>query len=107
MNSFLFNQEKYFAFSKGNLACFFIYPKQEIFIVELKIKFMKIVKVIEVIATSEKGFEDAAQVAVNQASKSVKNIKSIYIKEMKAGVENNKITSYAVNAKISFEVENT
>lgn len=64
----------------------------------------KVVKVIEVIASSEKGFSDATQNAVKEASKTVKNIKSIYIKEMNANVENNTIVSYAVNAKISFEL---
>ena len=63
------------------------------------------VKVIEVLASSEKGFTEATQVAIEEASKSVKNIRSIYIKEMNANVENNKIVSYAVNAKISFEIE--
>lgn len=66
---------------------------------------MRIVKVIEVIATSDKSFDDAAERAVEQAAKTVKNIKSIWIKEMKGKVENNKIVSYGVNAKISFEVE--
>ena len=65
----------------------------------------KIVKVIEVIAASDKGFTEATQIALEEASKSVKNIKSIYVKEMNANVENNKIVSYAVNAKISFELE--
>lgn len=65
---------------------------------------MGIIKVIEVIASSEKSFEDAAQNAVKEASKTVKNIKSVYIKEMKANVSNNQITTYAVNAKISFEI---
>ncbi|MFW6275962.1 MAG: dodecin family protein [bacterium] len=64
----------------------------------------KMVKVIEVIAASEKGFEEATRIAVAEASKTVKNIKSIYIKEMNANVENNEIVSYAVNAKISFEL---
>ncbi|MCF8331239.1 MAG: dodecin family protein [Bacteroidales bacterium] len=63
------------------------------------------VKVIEVIASSTEGFSEATQKAVEQASKTVKNIKSIYIKEMNANVENNKIVTYAVNAKISFEIE--
>lgn len=66
---------------------------------------MSIVKVIEVIASSDKGFTEAAQNAVDVASKTVKNIRSIYIKEMNANVENQKIVSYAVNAKISFEIE--
>lgn len=65
----------------------------------------KIVKVIEVIASSEKGFTEASQNAVKEASKSVKNIKSVYIKEMNANVENNEIVSYAVNAKISFTLD--
>lgn len=66
---------------------------------------MKMVKVIEVIAASEKGFSDATENAVKEAAKTVKNIKSIYIKNMHANVENNVIVSYAVNAKISFEIE--
>jgi len=65
----------------------------------------KIVKVIEVIASSDKGFTEATQNAVEEASQSVKNIKSIYIKEMNANVENNEIVSYAVNAKISFVLD--
>lgn len=65
----------------------------------------EIVKVIEVIASSDKGFTEATQNAIKEASKSVKNIKSIYIKEMNANVENNEIVSYAVNAKISFVLE--
>ncbi len=63
-----------------------------------------IVKVIEVIGASDKGFTEATENAVNEAAKTVKNIKSIYIKHMNANVENNKIVSYAVNAKISFEI---
>ena len=66
---------------------------------------MKILKVIEVIATSTEGFTEAAQNAVAEASKTVKNIKSIYIKEQKANVQGDKITSYAVIANITFEIE--
>jgi hypothetical protein len=66
---------------------------------------MKMVKVIEVIASSEKGFTEATQNAVAEASKTVKNIKSVYVENMNANVEDNKIVSYAVNAKISFEVD--
>ena len=66
---------------------------------------MKMVKVIEVIASSDKGFTEAAQNAVAEAAKTVKNIKSIYIENMNANVENNQIVSYAVNAKISFEID--
>lgn len=66
---------------------------------------MAITKVIEVIIGSEKSFDDAAQRAVDEAAKSVNNIESVYVKEMKAAVENNKIVSYGINAKVSFRVE--
>lgn len=66
---------------------------------------MAIVKVIEVLAQSNESWEDATQVALTEAAKTVKNIKSIYIKEFQAIVENNQISVYRVNAKISFEVE--
>lgn len=66
---------------------------------------MAIHKVIEVLAQSTEGWEDAAQKAVDQASKTVKNIESIYIKEFSASVEDNNIMKYRVNAKITFKVE--
>lgn len=66
---------------------------------------MSVVKVIEVIAASEKSFDDAVHVAVREASKSVNNISSVYIKEMKAEVKDNKVVSYGVNAKVSFQVQ--
>lgn len=66
---------------------------------------MALIKVIEVLAQSEKGWEDAARVAVETASQSVKHIRSVYIKEMEAKVEDNRITQYRINAKISFELE--
>jgi flavin-binding protein dodecin len=62
-------------------------------------------KVIEVLAESPTSWEDAAAKAVAQASKTVHGIKSIYIKEMEAKVEGNKITKYRVNGKISFTLD--
>ncbi|ODA68391.1 hypothetical protein A7A08_00214 [Methyloligella halotolerans] len=66
---------------------------------------MSMLKVIEVLAESDKGWEDAAQNAVNQASKSVRDVKSIYIKNHEATVEGGKIVKYRINAKISFLLE--
>lgn len=63
---------------------------------------MSMLKVIEVLAESPDGFDQAVQAAVSKASDTVRNIKSVYVKEMNACVENGKITSYRVNAKISF-----
>ncbi|MDH4362366.1 MAG: dodecin family protein [Nitrospirota bacterium] len=59
-------------------------------------------KVIEVLAESDKSWEDATSQAVTRASKSVHGIKSIYIKDMEAKVENNKVTKFRITAKISF-----
>ena len=65
---------------------------------------MTTLKVIEVLSQSDKSWEDAAQNAVNDAAKSVRGIKSIYIKELEATVENERVTQYRINAKISFMV---
>jgi dodecin len=62
-------------------------------------------KVIEVLAESEKSWEDAAKNAVEQAGKSVRNVKSIYIENFEAQVKDDKITNYRINAKISFLLE--
>jgi flavin-binding protein dodecin len=70
-----------------------------------KLGMAKVVKVIELLAQSEKSWEDAAQNAVGEASKTLRNIRSIYIKEFEACVEDGKITQYRINAKISFDLE--
>jgi flavin-binding protein dodecin len=64
-----------------------------------------IVKVIEVLAQSHTSWEDATREALLEASKTVRNIQSIYVKEFQAIVEENEIVNYRVNAKISFLVE--
>ena len=66
---------------------------------------MSMLKVVEVLAESDKSWEDAAQFAVDTAGKSVRNIKSIYIKNLEASVENGKIKKYRINGKISFVLE--
>jgi flavin-binding protein dodecin len=66
---------------------------------------MAMLKVVEILAQSEKSWEDAAQLAVQEAAKTVRNIKSIYIQEMEATVENDRITYYRVDVKISFAIE--
>jgi dodecin len=60
-------------------------------------------KVIEVLADSDKSWEDAAQNAVSQAVKTLEGVKSIYVENFEATVgENGQIGRYRVNAKISF-----
>ncbi len=63
-------------------------------------------KVIEVLAESKKGWDDAAQVAVTTAAKSVRHIRSINIENLQATVDDKgKINNYRINAKIAFELE--
>lgn len=66
---------------------------------------MSIVKVLELMASSSKSWEDAAQQAVSEASKTLKNIRSVYIQDHSAVVQNNKIVEYRITAKLSFEIE--
>lgn len=64
-----------------------------------------VVKVIEVLAESDKSWEDAAALAVERAGKTLHGIKSIYIKSFEAKVENNKIVKYRIDANISFMLD--
>jgi flavin-binding protein dodecin len=66
---------------------------------------MAIVKVIEVLAQSEESWEDAAREALAGAAKSVRNIQTIYAKELQAIVQDGEIAQFRLNAKISFLVE--
>ncbi len=79
------------------IVCFFYF---------LKYINMSIVKVIEVISSSEISFDDAVQKAVAEVSKTIKNIDSVYVKDFKCHVADSKITSYGVICKVSFRVEN-
>lgn len=65
---------------------------------------MAIVKVIELIASSEKGIEDAIQNVVKEASKTIRNIDSVWVKDIKVHV-NNGVLSYGVICKVSFRVD--
>jgi flavin-binding protein dodecin len=66
---------------------------------------MTMLKVIEVLAESDKSWEDAAQTAVATANKSVRNVRSIWIENFEATVDNGKIKKYRINGKISFVLE--
>lgn len=65
---------------------------------------MAVLKVIEVLANSNDGWEDATRNAVKEASKSVKNIRSVYVNEQSCVVNGENITQFRVNVKITFEV---
>jgi len=64
-----------------------------------------IAKVIEVIAESESSWDDAVKKALEEASKTVEDIKEIWVGGMKAIVQNNKVVRYRLTAKITFVVK--
>lgn len=66
---------------------------------------MSVVKVIEVMSNSTKSWEDAAQQAVIKASKSLKNISSVYVQDQSCTVKNGEIEEYRVTLKLSFKLE--
>ena len=65
---------------------------------------MAIMKSIEVMSESTKSFEDAIQNAVDRTAKTVKDIQSANIKNMKTTIKDGKIHNYRVNVKITFKV---
>lgn len=63
---------------------------------------MSVAKVTEIIASSNKSFDDAVTEGVSRANKTLKNIKSVWVKDQSAQVDNGKITEYRVVLKVSF-----
>lgn len=66
---------------------------------------MSVMKAIEILADSDKSWEDAAARAVKQASKSVDNIQSVWIKDQSCQVKDGEIKTFRVTTKITFEVK--
>jgi flavin-binding protein dodecin len=66
---------------------------------------MSIVRSIEVIAQSPNSFDDACREAIKEAAKTLRGINSFWIKNAECVVENDQITMYRVNGKISFLLE--
>ncbi len=66
---------------------------------------MAIMKVIEVLASSPKSWEDATKKGVARAAKSVKNVKSAFVQSQSVVVKSNKVSEFRVNLKITFEVK--
>ena len=64
-----------------------------------------VVKVIELIGSSTKGWDDAAANAVKEAARTVRNIKGIELKRCSAKVEKDKIVEYRAIVKVAFDVE--
>jgi dodecin len=66
---------------------------------------MLVVKFLELSAQSPQGYEDAIRQAVERASSTLRGIQSVWVKEFEAVVENDQVTQFRVNVKISFLLE--
>lgn len=66
---------------------------------------MSVLKVIEILSSSDTSWEDATRKAVSKASKTLKNIKSVYVQDQSATVENGLVKEFRVTLKLTFELE--
>lgn len=68
---------------------------------------MSVLKVVEILGNSTVSFEDALKNVVTEASKTLKDIRSVYVQEMQVTVKNNAIEEFRVNAKVCFGIIDT
>jgi len=66
---------------------------------------MSVLKVLEIMCSSDKSWEDAVKKGIEKTSKTVKGIKSAWVKDQSVKVKDGKITDYRVILKVSFEVD--
>jgi flavin-binding protein dodecin len=63
---------------------------------------MSVAKVTEITSSSQKSFEDAVEKGVERACKTLNNVTSAWVQEMKVDIEDGKVTAYRVNMKLTF-----
>jgi dodecin len=66
---------------------------------------MSIAKVSEISATSAKSFDDAVVQGLARANKTLRNVRSAWIKEQQVRVQDGTITEYQVNMMVTFVIE--
>jgi dodecin len=66
---------------------------------------MSVAKVTEISATSQKSFEDAVQVGLTRASKTIRNMRSAWIKEHQVRIQDGRVTEYQVNMMVTFVLD--
>lgn len=63
---------------------------------------MSVARVTEITSSSPKGFEDAIEMGIDRANKTLKNLTGAWVKEQKVVISNGKITDYRVTMKVTF-----
>ena len=66
---------------------------------------MAIARVTEISSTSQKSFEDAIQQGVARATKTLRNVRSAWIKEQRVEITGEKISQYQVNMMVTFVLD--
>jgi hypothetical protein len=66
---------------------------------------MAVAKIIELVGSSPKGWDEAVRNAVSEAAKTIRNIRSVHVKAYTAKVQRNRIVEYRALVRISFTVE--
>jgi len=66
---------------------------------------MAVARVTEISSTSPKGFEDALAQGIARATKTLRNVKSAWVKEQRVDVENGRVTEYQVNLLVTFVLD--
>lgn len=66
---------------------------------------MSIARITEITASSTKSFDDAVQMGITRANKTLKNVRGAWIRGQKVVVEKGKVAEYRVNLKITFVLE--
>jgi flavin-binding protein dodecin len=66
---------------------------------------MAVARVTEISSTSTEGFEEAIAEGITRATKTLRNVKSAWVKEQRVEVENGRISEYQVNLLVTFVLE--
>jgi flavin-binding protein dodecin len=66
---------------------------------------MSVAKVTEITASSAKSFEDALNVGIARADKTLKNVRGAWVAEQKVKVDKGRISEYRVTMRVSFVLE--
>lgn len=66
---------------------------------------MAVARVTEISATSPKSFDDAIQRGIARATKTLRNVKSAWVKEHRVEIVNDRVTEYQVNMLVTFVLD--
>lgn len=68
---------------------------------------MSVARVTEIIASSDKSFEDAIKQGIARATATIRHVRGAWVKEQEVSIENDQIKSFKVTLKVTFVLEDT